>query len=128
MHHRKSGKRFNRSSDQRTALFRSLIIAIMEHETIRTTLIRAKELRRFAEPLLTIAKEDSVAHRRLVFDRLRNKDAVKKLFEVIGPASKDRKGGYLRVLKCGYRFSDSAPMAIVELVDKEIFKSTEKKA
>ncbi len=129
MHHRKSGKRLNRSSDQRTALFRSLITALMEHETIRTTLIRAKELRRFAEPLISIAREDSVAHRRLVFNRLRDKSAVKKLFEVIGPTSRERKGGYLRVLKCGYRFSDSAPMAIVELVDKDKFQpAAEKKA
>ena len=118
MRHRKSGRHLNRTSSHRRALMRNLSIALFEHEAIRTTLPKAKELRRVAEPLITLAKVDSVANRRLAFSRLRNKAAVGKLFSEIGPRFRDRAGGYSRVLKMGFRAGDSAPMALIELVDR----------
>ncbi|HET6472372.1 MAG TPA: 50S ribosomal protein L17 [Pseudomonadales bacterium] len=120
MRHQKSGRHFNRPSAHRGAMLRNLAISLFEHELIRTTLPRAKELRRVAEPLITIAKEDSVAHRRLVFNRTRSDAVVGKLFDELGPRYKDRPGGYTRILKCGYRAGDSAPMAYVELVDRPV--------
>lgn len=120
MRHRKSGRHLNRTSSHRKAMFRNMSASLFEHEIIKTTLPKAKELRRVVEPLITKAKSDSVANRRFCFDSLRNKDAVKKLFETLGPRYKDRPGGYLRILKCGYRAGDAAPMAYVELVDRPI--------
>lgn len=119
MRHRKSGRKFGRTSDQRKAMFRNLTISLFEHGQIRTTVAKAKELRCYAEPLITLAKNDSVANRRLAFSRLDNKAAVGKLFTDIAPSSKDRPGGYTRVLKCGQRQNDAAPMAYIELVDRE---------
>ncbi len=118
MRHRQSGRKLNRNSSHRTAMFRNMAASLMEHEVIKTTLPKAKELRRVAEPLITMAKDDSVAKRRLAFSRLRNRDVVTKLFDELGPRYKDRPGGYLRILKCGVRTGDKAPMAIVELVDR----------
>ncbi|MCP4473875.1 MAG: 50S ribosomal protein L17 [Gammaproteobacteria bacterium] len=109
---------FGRESAHRQALLRNITSSLVEHEMIRTTLAKAKEMRRFAEPLITRAKVDSIANRRIVFNRLRNREAVTKLFNDIGPRCKARQGGYLRVLKCGHRLNDNAPMAIVELVDR----------
>tara|TARA_B100001248_G_C27368098_1_gene450141 strand:- start:601 stop:963 length:363 start_codon:yes stop_codon:yes gene_type:complete len=106
-------------------MFRNMTASLVEHELIKTTLPKAKELRRFAEPLITLAKEDSVANRRLAFDRLRSKEAVGKLFSELGPRYQERPGGYLRILKCGTRAGDNAPMAYVELVDREILESTD---
>ncbi len=120
MRHRKSGRKFNRNSSHRKAMFRNMSASLFEHELIRTTLAKAKELRGKAEPLITLAKDDSVANRRLAFDRLRNREIVTKLFEELGPRYKERPGGYLRVLKCGFRPGDNAPMAYVELVDRPI--------
>lgn len=120
MRHRKSGRKFNRTSAHRKAMFRNMTASLVEHELIRTTVPKAKELRRVAEPLITLAKNDSVANRRLAFTRLRNRDVVSKLFTEIGPRYKDRPGGYLRILKCGIRPGDSAPMAYVELVDRPL--------
>ncbi len=117
MRHRKSGRRLGRTSSHRKAMFRNRAASLLRHETIRTTLPKAKELRRVVEPLITLAKEDGVAKRRLAFDRLRDKEAVGKLFKDIGPRFKDRPGGYLRILKTGPRPGDAAPMAIVQLVD-----------
>jgi large subunit ribosomal protein L17 len=118
MRHRKSGKKLNRNSSHRQAMFRNMAVSLIEHEVIKTTLVKAKELRRFAEPLITLSKEDNVANRRLVFNRTRSKAAVGKLFSDIGPRSVDRQGGYTRILKCGFRKGDSAPMAFIELVDR----------
>ena len=118
MRHRKSGKKLNRNSSHRQAMFRNMTVSLIEHEVIKTTLVKAKELRRFAEPLITLAKEDSVANRRLAFSRTRSKVAVGKLFSELGPRSIERQGGYTRVLKCGFRKGDSAPMAFIELVDR----------
>ena len=118
MRHRKSGRQLNRNSTHRAAMFRNMSASLFEHEVIRTTLPKAKELRRVAEPLITLAKEDSVANRRLAFNRLRDDAGVRKLFEQLGPRYKDRPGGYLRILKCGFREGDKAPMALVELVDR----------
>jgi len=118
MRHRKSGRQLGRNSSHRKAMYRNMATSLLMHETIRTTLPKAKELRRVVEPLITIAKEDSVAHRRLAFDRLRDKAVVGKLFTDLGPRFKVRPGGYLRILKMGLRAGDSAPMAIVQLVDK----------
>lgn len=120
MRHRKSGRHFNRTSAHRKAMLQNLANSLFEHEVIKTTLPKAKELRRVAEPLITLAKEDSVANRRLAFDRTRSNEAVGKLFNELGPRYEARPGGYLRVLKCGYRAGDSAPMAIVELVDRPV--------
>ena len=118
MRHRNSGRQLNRNSSHRKAMFKNMAASLFEHEIIRTTVPKAKELRRVAEPLITLAKEDSVANRRLAFDRIRNKEMVGKLFNDLGPRYKERAGGYLRILKCGYRAGDKAPMAYVELVDR----------
>ncbi|MDH5712223.1 MAG: 50S ribosomal protein L17 [Gammaproteobacteria bacterium] len=118
MRHRESGRKLNRNSSHRKAMFRNMAASMLEHEMIRTTLPKAKELRRVVEPLITLAKEDSVANRRLAFARLRDRDVVTKLFEELGPRYQARPGGYLRILKCGFRTGDNAPMAIVELVDR----------
>ena len=118
MRHMKSGRKLNRNSSHRKAMFRNMASSLFEHELIKTTVPKAKELRRVAEPLITLAKEDSVAHRRLAFDRLRDREVVTKLFNELGPRYVDRPGGYLRILKCGHRAGDQAPMAYVELVDR----------
>ncbi|MEJ2529779.1 MAG: 50S ribosomal protein L17 [Gammaproteobacteria bacterium] len=118
MRHRKSGRQLNRNSSHRKAMFRNMTCSLLRHELIKTTLPKAKELRMVAEPIITIGKNDSVAKRRLAFDRLRDKEVVGKLFTEIGPRYKERPGGYLRILKCGYRQGDKAPMAYVELVDR----------
>jgi len=118
MRHRKSGRHLNRTSSHREAMFRNMATSLVNHEAIKTTLPKAKELRRVAEPLITLAKEDNVARRRLAFSRLRDKTAVHKLFAELGPRYKARPGGYLRILKCGFRPGDNAPMAFVELVDR----------
>ena len=120
MRHRKSGRHLNRTSSHRKAMFRNMAVSLFEHELIKTTVPKAKELRRVAEPLLTLAGTDSVANRRLAFARLRDKAIVGKLFTDLGPRYVERPGGYLRVLKCGYRPGDKAPMAFVELVDRPI--------
>ncbi|HET7331640.1 50S ribosomal protein L17 [Dyella sp.] len=118
MRHMKSGRKLNRTSSHREAMFKNMASSLIKHELIRTTLPKAKELRRVAEPLITLAKSDSVANRRLAFARLRDKQAVGKLFVEIGPRYRERPGGYLRILKCGFRPGDNAPMAYVELVDR----------
>jgi len=118
MRHRKSGRKLGRNSSHRKAMFRNMAASMITHETIKTTLPKAKELRRVVEPLITLAKVDSVANRRLAFDRLRDKAVVGKLFSEIGPRCKERPGGYLRILKTGPRPGDNAPMAIVMLTDQ----------
>ncbi|NTV94256.1 MAG: 50S ribosomal protein L17 [Thiobacillus sp.] len=118
MRHRLSNRKLNRTSSHRLALLRNLSNALLEHEVIKTTLPKAKELRRVVEPLITLGKTPTVANRRLAFDRLRNRDMVVKLFDDLGPRFKARPGGYLRILKFGYRVGDNAPMALVELVDR----------
>ncbi|MDD3529011.1 MAG: 50S ribosomal protein L17 [Gallionellaceae bacterium] len=118
MRHRMSNRKLNRTSSHRAALLRNLSNALLEHEVIKTTLPKAKELRRVVEPLITLGKTPTVANRRLAFDRLRNRDMVVKLFDDLGPRFKARPGGYLRILKFGYRVGDNAPMALVELVDR----------
>jgi len=120
MRHRKSGRKFNRTSAHRKAMFRNMTASLVEHELIKTTLPKAKELRRVAEPLNTLAKNDSVANRRLAFARLRDDAAVAKLFNELGPRYTERPGGYLRILKCGFRAGDNAPMAFVELVGRPL--------
>lgn len=118
MRHRNSGRQLNRNSSHRQAMFRNMATSLLLHETIKTTVPKAKELRRVVEPLITMAKQDDVARRRRAFDRLRDKAVVGKLFATLGPRYKERPGGYLRILKCGMRPGDSAPMAIVQLVDQ----------
>lgn len=118
MRHRQSGRQLNRNSSHRTAMFRNMTSSLVEHEIIKTTLVKAKELRMVAEPLITLAKKDSVANRRLAFSRTRNKATVGKLFDELGPRYAERPGGYIRILKCGERAGDKAPMAYVELVDR----------
>lgn len=118
MRHRKSGRHLSRTSSHRKAMFQNMAVSLFEKELIKTTLPKAKELRRVAEPLITLAKEDTVANRRLAFDRTRSKDAVGKLFNDLGKRYADRPGGYVRILKCGFRAGDAAPMAYVELVDR----------
>ena len=118
MRHRESGRKLNRNSSHRKAMFRNMAVSLIEHEMIKTTLPKAKELRRIAEPLITMAKIDNVAKRRLAFSRLRDRNIVTKLFNELGPRYKERPGGYLRILKCGFRAGDKAAMAIVELVDR----------
>ena len=118
MRHLKSGRKLNRTSAHRTAMFRNMSNSLFQNEIIKTTVPRAKELRRVAEPLISLAKEDSLAHRRLAFNRLRDRAAVTKLFVELGPRYDGRPGGYLRILKCGFRAGDNAPMAYVELVDR----------
>ena len=120
MRHHNSGRQLNRNSSHRTAMFRNMSASLFRHEIIRTTLPKAKELRRVVEPMITTAKVDSVANRRLVFSRLRDKEMVGKLFAELGPRYETRPGGYIRILKCGYRPGDAAPMAYVELVDRPV--------
>jgi large subunit ribosomal protein L17 len=120
MRHKISGRTFGRTSAHRKATMQAITVALLKHELIKTTLPKAKELRRFAEPLITRAKDDSVHNRRLAFDRLRDRDAVQKLFNELGPRYKARPGGYLRILRCGFRAGDDAPMAYVELVDRSV--------
>ena len=122
MRHRKSGRQLNRNASHRHAMFRNMASSLIEHEIIKTTLPKAKELRRVAEPLITLAKQDTVANRRLAFDRTRSKKVVGKLFAEIGPRYQDRPGGYPRIMKCGQRAGDSAPMAYIELVDRPIIE------
>ncbi len=119
MRHRQSGRQLNRNSSHRKAMFKNMSISLVEHELIKTTVPKAKELRRHIEPLITLAKKDSVANRRLAFRRLNSKEAVGKLFSDLGPRYESRPGGYVRILKCGYRTGDKAPMAYVELVDRQ---------
>jgi large subunit ribosomal protein L17 len=118
MHHRKAGRTLGRKSSHRKAMYKNMAVSLIKHETIRTTLPKAKELRRVIEPLITMAKTDGVARRRLAFDRLRDKSSVGKLFNELGPRFKERPGGYLRILKIGFRPGDCAPMAIVQLLDQ----------
>ncbi len=118
MRHRKSGRQLNRKSSHRKAMFSNMASSLVTHELIKTTLPKAKELRRVVEPLITLAKQDSVANRRLAFSRLQNRDVVTKLFNELGPRYNERPGGYVRILKCGFRAGDAAPMAYVELVDR----------
>jgi large subunit ribosomal protein L17 len=125
MRHRKSGRQLNRNSSHRNAMFRNMTVSLINHELIKTTLPKAKELRRVAEPLITLSKNDSVAKRRLAFARLRDKAAVGKLFAELGPRYQERPGGYLRIMKCGYRPGDQAPMAYVELVDRPMAVETD---
>ncbi|MCB1584131.1 MAG: 50S ribosomal protein L17 [Marinicella sp.] len=120
MRHRKSGRKLNRTSSHRQAMFKNMAASLFEHELIKTTVPKAKELRSVAEKLITLGKVDSVANRRLAFSRLRNKEIVNKLFTELGPRYQERPGGYLRILKCGFRAGDNAPMAFVELVDRPI--------
>ena len=125
MRHRHSGRQLNRNSSHRKAMFRNMTVSLVEHELIKTTLPKAKELRSYAEPLITLAKKDSVANRRLAFDRTRSKETVGKLFTELGPRYQERPGGYIRILKYGYRTGDKAPMAYVELVDRPEVESFE---
>ncbi|HBE91575.1 MAG TPA: 50S ribosomal protein L17 [Gammaproteobacteria bacterium] len=120
MRHRKSGKKLNMNSPHRKAMFRNMTVSLFKHEEIRTTLARAKELRRHAEPLITLGKDGTVANRRLAFSRMRDREMVTKLFNDLGEHFKERPGGYLRIMKCGYRPGDKAPMAVVQLVGREI--------
>lgn len=120
MRHRKSGRQLNRNSSHRQAMFRNMAGSLVKHEIIKTTLPKAKELRRVLEPLITLAKQDSVANRRLAFARTRDKEVVGKLFNELGPRYETRPGGYTRIMKCGFRTGDNAPMAYVELVDRAI--------
>ena len=120
MRHRKSGRQLNRNSAHRKAMFRNMAVSLLEHEVIKTTVPKAKELRKIAEPRITLAKNDSVANRRLAFARTRSKQVVGKLFGELGPRYTERPGGYTRILKCGYRAGDTAPMAFIELVDRPI--------
>lgn len=124
MHHRKSGKKLGRTSSHRKAMFQNMAASLVKHELIKTTLVKAKELRRVVEPMITRAKVDSVANRRLLFSRLRDDAAVAKLFTNVATRHKQRPGGYLRVLKCGFRAGDNAPMAIVELVDRREYQDS----
>ena len=125
MRHRKSGRHLNRTSSHRQAMFRNMAASLIEHEIIKTTVPKAKELRRVAEPLITLARQDSVANRRLAFSRTRSKAAVGKLFAELGPRYQERPGGYTRILKCGFRPGDAAPMAYIELVDRPIVDTDE---
>ena len=120
MRHRKSGRKFSRTSAHRKAMFSNMTASLVEHELIKTTLPKAKELRRVAEPLITLSKNDSVANRRLAFSRLRDDAAVAKLFNELGPRFSERPGGYLRILKCGFRAGDNAPMAYVEVIGRPL--------
>jgi len=124
MRHRKSGRQLNRNSSHRKAMFKNMAVSLFDHELIQTTLPKAKELRRKAEKLITLAKVDSVANRRLAFARLRDNAAVIKLFEQLGPRYQERMGGYTRILKCGFRSGDKAPMAYIELVDRPVVAET----
>ena len=125
MRHRKIGRKFNRTSSHRSAMFKNMAVSLIDHEIIKTTLPKAKELRRIAEPLITLSKTDNVANRRLAFNRTRNAAAVGKLFSELGPRYAERPGGYTRILKCGLRSGDSAPMAYIELVDRAPVEDSE---
>ncbi len=125
MRHRHSGRQLNRNSSHRQAMFRNMAISIVEHEVIKTTLPKAKELRRVVEPLITLAKTDSVANRRLAFARTRDNAVVAKLFNELGPRYEGRPGGYTRIIKCGFRTGDKAPMAYIELVDRPVVADEE---
>ncbi len=125
MRHRKSGRHLNRNSSHRQAMFKNMAASLFQHELIRTTVPKAKELRRVVEPMITRAKVDSVANRRIISSRLGSKSMTAKLFTEIGPRYKERPGGYIRILKCGYRTGDKAPMAYVELVDRPIIEDDE---
>ena len=125
MRHRHSGRQLNRNSSHRQAMFRNMAISIVEHEVIKTTLPKAKELRRVVEPLITLAKTDSVANRRLAFARTRDNAVVAKLFNELGPRYESRPGGYTRIIKCGFRTGDKAPMAYIELVDRPVVAAEE---
>ncbi|MGQ4277614.1 50S ribosomal protein L17 [Pseudidiomarina sp. E22-M8] len=125
MRHRKSGRQLNRNSSHRKAMFSNMASSLVRHEVIKTTLPKAKELRRVVEPLITLAKQDSVSNRRLAFARTRDKDVVGKLFNELGPRYQERAGGYTRIMKCGFRAGDNAPMAYVELVDRPEVEATE---
>ena len=118
MRHRQSNRKLNRTTSHRLAMFRNMSNSLLKHEVIKTTLPKAKELRRFVEPLITLGKDPSLAHHRLAFDRLRDREMVMKLFGVLGPRYKTRPGGYLRILKYGFRVGDNAPMALIEMVDR----------
>ena len=120
MRHRKSGRKLNRNSSHRKAMFRNMACSLIEFELIKTTLPKAKELRRVVEPLITLSKKDTVANRRLAFNRMRNREMVTKLFSMLAPRFKDRPGGYLRIIKAGFRSGDKAPMAYVELLDRPV--------
>ena len=120
MRHRQSGRQLNRNSSSRKAMFRNMASSLFRHELIKTTVAKAKELRRVAEPLITMSKKDSVSNRRLAFARMRDGEMVTELFNEVGPRYQERQGGYLRILKCGFRPGDKAPMAYVELVDRPI--------
>lgn len=120
MRHQNAGRHLGRTSSHRKAMFKNMVVSLIRHEVIRTTLPKAKELRREAEPMITLARTDSLANRRLAFNRLRDRDAVTKLFNQLGPRYQKRPGGYLRILKCGFRPGDNAPMAIVELMDRPV--------
>ncbi len=122
MRHRKSGRQLNRNSSHRKAMFKNMAVSLLRHEIIKTTLPKAKELRRVVEPMITRAKVDSVANRRVIFARTRDNEVTAKLFTEIGPRYQDRPGGYVRILKCGFRKGDNAPMAYVELVDRPIIE------
>jgi len=125
MRHRNSGRSFSRTSSHRKAMFSNMCCSLIEHELIKTTLPKAKDLRRYIEPLITVSKTDSVASRRQVFNTLRSKTAVGKLFTDLGPRFAKRPGGYIRIIKCGYRDGDNAPMAIVELLDRPVVADDE---
>ena len=122
MRHRHSGRQLNRNSSHRKAMFKNMAVSLLRHEIIRTTLPKAKELRRVVEPLITRGKTDSVANRRIIFARIRDNEITAKLFTEIGPRYQERPGGYIRILKCGFRTGDRAPMAYVELVDRPIIE------
>ncbi|HYW03417.1 MAG TPA: 50S ribosomal protein L17 [Gammaproteobacteria bacterium] len=125
MRHRKTGRQLGRDASHRQAMLRNMTASLFRHEVIRTTLPKAKELRRVAEPMITLAKNDGVARRRRAFDRLRDREVVTKLFNELGPRYRERPGGYLRILKCGFRPGDNAPMALVELVDRPVGEQAE---
>ncbi len=125
MRHRKTGRQLNRNSSHRKAMFSNMVTSLFKHELIRTTLPKAKELRGYAEPLIPLSKDDTVSKRRHAFSKLRDREVVSKLFNELGPRYQNRSGGYLRVMKCGFRTGDSAPMAYVELVDRPEEKETE---
>lgn len=120
MRHKKSGRKLNRNSSHRKAMFQNMVVSLLRHEIIKTTLPKAKELRMVAEPIITLGKTDSLANRRLAYNRLRDREIVTKLFNEVGPRNVARPGGYLRILKCGFRSGDNAPMAIVELVERQV--------
>lgn len=125
MRHRQSGRQLGRNSSHRQAMFKNMAVSLLRHEIIKTTLPKAKELRRVVEPLITRGKEDTVANRRIIFARTRDNEVTAKLFTEIGPRYQDRPGGYVRILKCGFRTGDKAPMAYVELIDRPIIEEDE---